>query len=124
MISAKNRIHIARDVVFGPSVLVTDHLHAFEDVTVPIAYQGITEGGTIRIEEGCWIGFGAAVICSQGELTIGRNSVIGANSVVTRSIPPYSVVVGNPAKVVKQFDPEKGVWVLGSSRLATPARAK
>jgi acetyltransferase-like isoleucine patch superfamily enzyme/glycosyltransferase involved in cell wall biosynthesis len=115
MISAKNRIHIGRDVIFGPSVLVTDHLHAFEDVSVPITFQGITAGGTIRIEEGCWIGFGAAVICSQGELVLGKNSVVGANSVVTRSVPAYSVVVGNPARVVKQFDPVREKWVLGAT---------
>jgi acetyltransferase-like isoleucine patch superfamily enzyme len=91
-----------------------DHNHAFEDVTVPIALQGTTKGGTIRIEAGCWIGFGAAIVCNEGELVIGRNSVVGVNSVVTRSIPPYSVVSGNPARVVKQFDPMKGKWVLGS----------
>jgi acetyltransferase-like isoleucine patch superfamily enzyme len=115
MISAKNRIHIGRDVIFGPSVLVTDHLHAFEDVSIPITFQGITKGGTIRIEEGCWIGFGAAIICSDGELILGKNSVVGANSVVTRSVPAYSVVVGNPARVVKQFDPVREKWVLGST---------
>ncbi len=117
MISAKNRIHFERNVVFAPSVLVMDHNHAFEDVNVPIKRQGITPGGTIRIEEGCWIGFGAAIVCGKGELVIGRNSVIGANAVVSRSVPPNSVVTGNPARVVKQFDPAKGEWVLGSSAL-------
>jgi acetyltransferase-like isoleucine patch superfamily enzyme len=114
-ILAINRIHIGRDVIFGQSVLVMDHNHAFEDVSIPIAYQGTTKGGTIRIEEGCWIGFGAAIVCNEGELVIGRNSVVGVNCVVTRSIPPYSVVSGNPARIVKQFDPSKGRWVLGSS---------
>jgi len=118
MISAKNRIHFERNVGFAPSVLVMDHNHAFEDANVPIKYQGITEGGTIRIEEGCWIGFGAAIVCGKGELVIGRNSVIGANAVVSRSVPPNSIVTGNPARVVKQFDPSKGEWVLGSSPLA------
>jgi acetyltransferase-like isoleucine patch superfamily enzyme len=118
VISARNRIHFERNVVFAPSVLVMDHNHAFEDVNVPIKRQGITPGGTIRIEEGCWIGFGAAIICGKGELVIGRNSVIGANAVVSRSIPPNSVVTGNPGRVVKQFDPSKGEWVLGSSALS------
>jgi acetyltransferase-like isoleucine patch superfamily enzyme len=118
VISARNKIHFERDVVFAPSVLVMDHNHAFEDVNVPIKDQGITVGGTIRIEEGCWIGFGAAIVCGKGELVIGRNSVIGANAVVSRSIPPNSVVTGNPARVVKQFDPARGEWVLGSSTLA------
>jgi acetyltransferase-like isoleucine patch superfamily enzyme len=118
VISARNKIHFERNVVFAPSVLVMDHNHAFEDVNVPIKRQGITAGGTIRIEEGCWIGFGAAIVCGKGELVIGRNSVIGANAVVSRSIPPNSVVTGNPARVVKQFDSAKGEWVLGSSALA------
>jgi acetyltransferase-like isoleucine patch superfamily enzyme len=116
MISAQNRIHIERNTVFGPQALVMDHNHEFEDVTVPIGLQGTTDGGTIRIEEGCWIGFGAAIVCGKGELVIGRNSVVGANSVVTRSIPPHSVASGNPARVVKSFEAEKGVCVLGSSR--------
>jgi acetyltransferase-like isoleucine patch superfamily enzyme len=111
MISAKNRIHVGSNVVFAPSALLMDHNHSFEDVTIPILSQGITSGGTIRIEEGCWIGFGAAIICNVGELIIGRNSVVGANSVVTRSVPPYSVVAGNPARVVRQFDAQKKEWV-------------
>ena len=118
VISARNRIHFERNVIFAPSVLVMDHNHAFEDVKVPIKDQGVTNGGTIRIEEGCWIGFGAAIVCGKGELVIGSNSVIGANAVVSRSIPPNSVVTGNPARVVKQFDPAKGEWVLGSRALA------
>jgi acetyltransferase-like isoleucine patch superfamily enzyme len=117
VISAKNRIHFERDVVFAPSVLVMDHNHAFEDVNVPIKDQGITPGGTITIEEGCWIGFGAAIVCGKGDLIIGKHSVIGANAVVTRSIPENSVVTGNPARVVKQFDPAKGEWALGSRTL-------
>lgn len=124
MISAQNRIHIERNTVFGPQALVMDHNHEFEDVNLPIGLQGTTDGGTIRIEEGCWIGFGAAIVCSKGELVIGRNSVVGANAVVTRSVPPYSVVSGNPARVVKSFEAEKGVWVLGSSRITEQGTAK
>ena len=95
-------------------VLITDHNHAFEDVMVPIMLQGITEGGTIRIEQGAWIGFGVVIVCSHGELVIGKNAIIGSNSVVSRSIPPYSVVSGNPARIVKQFDPARESWELGA----------
>jgi acetyltransferase-like isoleucine patch superfamily enzyme len=124
VISGANRIHIERNAVFAPSVLIMDHDHAFEDVDVPIGDQGITKGGTIRIEEGCWIGFGAAILCGKKELVIGRNSVIGANSLVTRSVPPYSVVTGNPARVVKSYDPTRGEWVLGSASASLALQAR
>ena len=64
---------------------------------------------------------GATVVCGKGELVIGKHSVVGANSAVTRSVPPYSVVTGNPAKTVKQFDPAKKVWVKDSNRSAVSA---
>jgi acetyltransferase-like isoleucine patch superfamily enzyme len=118
VISARNRIHVGRNTILGPAALIMDHNHAFEDVTIPIARQGTTPGGTIRIEEGCWIGFGAAIVCNQGELVLGRNCVVAANALVTKSFPPYSVIVGNPSRLGRQFDPVKGVWLGGSSRPA------
>lgn len=116
VISAKNRIHIEDHVMVSACSLIMDHNHAYEDVTRPIQQQGPTPGGTIRIEQGCWIGHGAAIVCNQGELVLGRNCIVAANSLVTRSFPPYSVIVGNPARVAKQFDPEKHAWVGGGAR--------
>ena len=123
-IAAKNLIHIERGVMLAASVLIQDYGHAFNDITVPIRDQGVAEGGKIRIGEGCWIGQGAAIICDNGELTLGRNCVVAANAVVTRSAPPYSVLSGNPARIVKQFDPARGAWVLGSSRPVETEAAK
>ena len=112
--SAKNRIHIERDVLIGNSVLIMDHDCADEDDTPAICGQGVREGGRIRIGEGSWIGFRAAIVCTSGELVLGRNCVVGANAVITRSFPPYSVILGNPARVIRQFDPVKNAWVLKS----------
>ena len=111
-ISAKNLIHLERNVIVAASVLIQDHNHAYENIKFPIREQGVTPGGRIRIEEGCWIGQGAAIVCGKGELVIGRNSVVGANAVVTRSFPPYSVIVGSPARLAKQYDPMKNAWIV------------
>lgn len=115
-ISAKNYIHIDNDVMVSSCVLIMDHNHAYEDIHSAVSDQGSTPGGTIRIEQGCWIGYGAAIVCNQGELVLGRNSVIAANALVTKSCPPHSVMVGNPARLVRQFDLVKETWVGGGSR--------
>lgn len=125
VLSARNLIHIERDVIIGTSVLIQDHHHAYDDVLIPIRDQGVTPGGRIRIEAGCWIGKGAAIVCNDGELVIGRNCVIGANSLVTKSVPPNSVIVGNPGRLARQFDPAQAAWIGGESgRPAPPAMVR
>jgi len=116
IISAKNRIHLERDVLIGQQVIIIDHNHAYEDITLPVVKQGITEGGRVRIGQGTWVGRGAAIMCPRGELTIGRGCVIAANSVVTRSIPDYCVVFGSPATIIRQYDPETRTWRIGPNK--------
>jgi acetyltransferase-like isoleucine patch superfamily enzyme len=100
-ISGVHRIEIGKKCLFGPNVFITDHSHEFEDPSVPIMDQGVTEGGTIIIEEGCWFGHNCAVITHRGrEVRIGRNSIIGANAVITKSFPDNSVLIGIPARNV------------------------
>jgi acetyltransferase-like isoleucine patch superfamily enzyme len=115
-ISAKNFVHLERDIIIAQSALISDHSCAYEDGTQPMSEQGASEGGRIRIGQGCWIGRGAAIVCARGELVLGRNCVVAANALVTRSFPPYSVIIGNPAGVIRRFDPAKNAWVIGSSR--------
>ena len=114
-LSAKNSIHIERDVLIGQSVVIMDHVYAHQDSTPPSFDQRLMDGGRIRIGQGSWLGYRAAIVCTSGELVLGRNCVVAANAVVTRSFPPYSVIFGNPARVIKQFDPVKNVWVLRSA---------
>jgi acetyltransferase-like isoleucine patch superfamily enzyme len=115
-ISAKNRVHLEGDLIIAQSVLISDHTRASGDGTAPNSEPGATEGGRIRIGQGSWIGRGAAIVCDRGEVVLGRNCVVAANALVTRSFPPYSIIVGNPAGVIRRFDLEKNAWVIGFGR--------
>jgi acetyltransferase-like isoleucine patch superfamily enzyme len=91
-------ITIEDDVLLGSAVHIYVNNHAFNDLSIPIIDQGHKPPSSVLIEQGAWIGAGAVILPGVG---IGRNSVIGAGSVVTKSIPPMSVAAGNPAKVIR-----------------------
>jgi acetyltransferase-like isoleucine patch superfamily enzyme len=92
-------IHVGDNVLFGPRVQVLAVDHVFTDTTQPIMQQGITARG-IRIEENCWIGAGAIILDG---VTVGRGACIGAGAVVTKSVPPHSLAVGVPARVIRDL---------------------
>ncbi|MCX6677476.1 MAG: acyltransferase [Methanothrix sp.] len=106
-IASCNKIIIGKNVLTASYVQITDHNHGYKDITKPIMHQPIESQGPIEIGDGSWIGFGSHILSG---VTIGKNVVIGANSVVSRDIPDFSVAVGSPAKVVRQYDGNKKAW--------------
>ena len=98
--ATEGRITIGNKVRIASHCIMVAANHKFSDPDQPIHGQGM-EHASINIEDDVWIG--ARVNLTAG-VTIGRGSVIGGGSVVTKDIPPYSIAVGVPAKVIKQRD--------------------
>ena len=95
MIDASERIEIGANAMIGPFCYITDHDHVIGSADDLVAQP-------TRIGERCWIG--AHVTILKG-VTIGDDSVVGAGSVVTKSLPPRVVAVGNPARVLREIAP-------------------
>lgn len=105
-IYATKFIILHKNVLTADKVYISDNLHGYEDINIPIMKQPIIQKGTVEIGEGSWLGENVCVLGAH----IGKHCVIGANSVVTHDIPDYSVAVGVPAKVIKQYDFDKKEW--------------
>lgn len=105
---AQSSVEIGDDVMFATNVYINDGSHGYDTADVPYKYQPISRIAPVRVERGCWIG--QNVVIMPG-VTIGEYSVIGANSVVTRSVPPRSIAMGAPARVAKRWDGDRSDWV-------------
>lgn len=93
-------------VTIGSGAQITGLTHNFMDVHCPIKDQGVSPDVTV-VEDDVWIGGNSVII--QG-LRIGTHSIIASGSVVTKDVPPYSVVAGNPARVIKQYNHDTEQW--------------
>ncbi len=100
-------ITIGDDVWTGHHVYITDQNHGYRDVTQPISRQVMPER-PVSIGDGSWLGHGTVVLPGS---QIGRHVVIGAGSVVTGTIPDFTVAAGNPARVLRRYDGDAGAWV-------------
>lgn len=102
-IGAISKIVIGKGVLIGANVLITDHYHGkidTEELKIPPAKRKLYSKGPVIIEDNVWIGENVAILPG---VTIGKNAIIGANSVVTKDVPSNSVVGGNPARVIKSL---------------------
>lgn len=94
----KGPVTIGRNVMMGPEVVVFTTGHEFADTTRPMIEQGATAARPVTIEDDVWIGQRAMLMPG---VTVGAGSIVGAGSVVTKDVPPLSVVAGNPARVIR-----------------------
>ena len=101
-VAAHELVEIGDHCMFANGCFVTDANHRFDDLEKPITWQGFTTKGPTRIGSNVWCG--ANVVVTSG-VTIGDRCVIGANSVVTESIPDFSIAAGAPAKVLRRHGP-------------------
>lgn len=101
-ISAAEGIKIEDDVLIGPNVTILDHIHEYVNKNKPISRQGIKIKGTILIKKGAWLCANSTIIPQKGTLIIGKNSIVGANTFLNKSLPDYSIAVGSPARIIPQ----------------------
>jgi serine acetyltransferase len=98
-INAWRNVVIGKDVLIADQVFISDADHNFGDLSRAIGRQGDSFKGAVVLKDGCWIGIGVAILPG---VTIGRNAIVGANSVVTSDVPDFAVVGGVPAKLIRQ----------------------
>lgn len=101
MVASLERVEIGAHCMFANGCLITDADHRFDDPTTPITWQGFTGKGPTRVGDNVWCG---AHVVITGGVTVGERCVIGANSVVTRDIPPRTIAAGAPARAIRQID--------------------
>jgi acetyltransferase-like isoleucine patch superfamily enzyme len=99
-------VNIGNNVILAQNIVISGLNHGYEIIDIPPCDQK-TITSVITINDDVWIGANCVVTAG---VTIGKHAVIGAGSVVTKDVPPYSVSVGNPARVVKLYNFESSKW--------------
>lgn len=98
VLTSNQEIEIGDNVLISPHNDIVDFNHIYQDRYIPINRQGVT-AKKITIEEDVWIGSGCKIL--KG-VTVGKGAIVGAGSIVTKDVPSYHVIAGNPAKTIKQ----------------------
>lgn len=99
-------VKIGNNIMFAQNIVLSGLNHVYEDINIPILDQPVTTSEII-VEDDCWIGANSVVVAG---VKIGKHSVVAGGSVVTKDVPSYSIVGGNPAKLLKQYNFETKTW--------------
>jgi acetyltransferase-like isoleucine patch superfamily enzyme len=112
VIACCGQIEIADRVLIADRVFIGDTYHEYRDVERPVLDQGLHDPRPVSIGRGSFLGIGSAVLPG---VTVGEGACVGAHAVVTEDVPAHTVVVGNPARVVRRWDGGGWINVAGSS---------
>jgi acetyltransferase-like isoleucine patch superfamily enzyme len=104
---ATGTLMIEDGCVLSEYVYITDHGHGLSPSSGPIMKQKLTTKGNVRLGACCFVGYRACILPG---VQLGQHCIVGANSVVTRSFPAYSMVAGIPARVIKMYSNQSGEW--------------
>lgn len=99
-------VSIGDDVRLAQNVVVTALNHNYQDVSKPISEQGVNTE-QVYIGDETWIGANAVILPG---IFIGKHCIVAAGSIVTRNVPSFSVVAGNPARIIKQYNKDNAKW--------------
>ncbi len=99
-------VTIGNDIMLAQNIVLSGLNHSYEDLSLPISTQGITTS-LIEVDDETWIGANSVIVAG---VKIGKHCVIAGGSVVTKNVPDYSIVGGNPARILKQYNSELKKW--------------
>ena len=99
-------VTIGNDIMFAQNIVASGLNHGYEDITMPIADQPVNTAQII-IEDEAWIGANAVITAG---VTVGKHSVVAAGCVVVKDVAPYTIVGGNPGRVLKVYNKESKEW--------------
>ncbi len=99
-------VTLGNDILIAQNVVISGQNHGYEDANLPISKQkDIVKH--IKIEDEVWLGANVVVVAG---VTIGKHAVVAAGSVVTKDVPAFSIVAGNPARIIRQYNPKTEDW--------------
>lgn len=99
-------INIGNEIMLAQNIVMSGLNHGYEDISKSIHDQAVTTA-QITIEDQAWIGANSIIVAG---ITVGKHAVVAAGSVVTKDVPAYSIVAGNPAKLMKQYNFKTKNW--------------
>ena len=107
-VACVGEVEIGAEVLTAARIFIGDTYHRYEDPTMPVLDQPMAPPEKVTIGRGSFLGIGSAVLMG---VTVGEHAYIGAGAVVTADVEPHTLVVGNPARAVRRWDPRREEWV-------------